>query len=159
MLHGSEIPTDFATLHTFHVRKHSHCAEVTFGQQINSQRSFVIRRQCDQVVEDTGVACGVRLEILDQAIGFQCQFTLVQFDIHEAFFELFRIRIGADVLAGRFPFAINLLPELEGPVKRRGVVVHQFGFGPDFADFVHHGADLLEVRAFGFDPQQVCTVF
>src|SRR5690606_41197285 len=52
VLHASDTLTDLLTLNAFHVSQHAFFCEVAFCQVVGRQRSSVVRRQSDQVVEE-----------------------------------------------------------------------------------------------------------
>src|SRR5690606_27549340 len=52
VLNTSDTLTDFFTLYASHVTQHTSSAKVFFGQVVYRQRSGVVGRQSDQVVED-----------------------------------------------------------------------------------------------------------
>ena len=153
MFHAGDALADFLALHAGHVAQHALVAEVFLGQVIGRQGGRVVGRQGDQVVEDAGFAGRVGLEGADLLVGRDRQFRLVVFHAHQlgAF-------VGGHVLAFGLQGVVHLLAEVQGPVERWAVVVHQLGVRDDLADFADHAADLRDMRFFRFDPQQVGAV-
>ena len=153
MFHAGDALADFLALHAGHVAQHALVAEVFLGQVVGRQGCRVVGRQGDQVVEDAGFAGRVGLEGADFFIGRGSQFGAVVFHAHQL-----AALVGGHVLAIRFQRVIYLLAEVQGPVERWAVVVHQLGVRDDLADFADHAADLRDMRFFRFDPQQVGAV-
>ena len=57
--------TDFLPLNITHIGQHAQIAEITFRQNIRAKRCFVIGRQGNQMVENTGFTRRISLEVLD----------------------------------------------------------------------------------------------
>ena len=144
---------DLDPLHVADVAQHAVLAEVLAGQRGGRQRSRVVGRQRDQVVEDAGVARGVALEGADLLVRLARQLGAVVLDVH----QVLAVE-GRDVPALLRPGVVNLPAEIQGPVERRAVVVDQLGVRHLFTDAVDHAADLADVRLLGLDPDQVGAV-
>src|SRR5690606_11217098 len=153
VLHASDALTDPLTLNAFHVSQHALVGEVAFCQVVGRQRSSVVRRQRDQVVEDTSLSRTVALEGTDTLVGFFAQVAVVVVCTHQTGAVVCRY-----VLASFLPRIEYLLTEVQSPVEGRAVVVNQLGVRHHFTDAVNHGRDLTNVGLLGFDPQQVGTV-
>src|SRR5690606_19777678 len=151
--YASDALTDLLTLNAFHVSQHAFFCEVAFCQVVGRQRSSVVRRQSDQVVENTSLSRTVALEGADASIGFFTQFAAIIISAHQTVAVVSR-----NVLTFSNPIVEHLLTEVQSPVEGRAVVVNQLGVGHNFADTVNHRSDLTNVRLLGFDPQQVGTV-
>ena len=153
MFHAGDALADFLALHAGNVAQHALVAEVFLGQVVGRQGGRVVGRQGNQVMEDAGFAGRVGLEGADFLVGRDRQFRLVVFHAHQlgAF-------VGGHVLAVGLHDVIHLLAEVQGPVDRGAVVVHELGVRDDLADFADHAADLRDMRFFRFNPQQVGAV-
>src|SRR5690625_7171359 len=73
MLDGGDAFADFATLHTGHVGEHTFFAKIPLGQRVGGQGRSVVGGQGDQVVEHTGFARSVALEVPGALVGFARQ--------------------------------------------------------------------------------------
>src|SRR5690606_20089099 len=94
VLHGRDALTNFFPLNTGHVRQHAFVAEVACRQVVGGQRSGVVGRQRDQVVEDTRFTRRVALEVLGPLVRFGRQFAAVVVGAHQ-----FGAVVGRHVLA------------------------------------------------------------
>ena len=56
---------DFDPLDSLDVGKHTHVAEVVLGQHVRGQGGRVVGGQGDQVVEDSGLGCGLLLKVVN----------------------------------------------------------------------------------------------
>ncbi len=127
--------------------------EVALGQVVGRQRGSVVRRQGDEVVEDTGASCTVALEGAGFLVGELRELGAVVVHAHEGVALVCR-----DVLTLFGHLIECLLAEVERPVERRAVVVHELGIRDGLADAINHTRDLLNVRLLGLNPEQVGTV-
>ena len=59
VFHRSLIAANFLTLNVADIGQHTQIAEIAFRQNIYAQRRFVIGRQGDEMVENTGFARGI----------------------------------------------------------------------------------------------------
>ena len=153
MLHGGDATADFLTLNAFRVGQHALVTEVAFHQLIGGQRRGVVGRQRDQVVEHTGFAGSLGLELLGPLVGHIGQLGAVVLLVHQV-----GAIVVAQILAFFLPGIEHLLTEVQGPVERRAVVVNQLGVRLLLADTVDHVLDVSHVRGRGLDPQQVGAV-
>src|SRR5690554_7462624 len=82
--------TNFFTLNAFNVSQHTLLTEVTFSQVVSRQRSSVVGRQSDQVVEDTRFTRCIFLEALDASISFVTQISTIVVSAHQTITIVFR---------------------------------------------------------------------
>ena len=108
MLDAGNTLANFLALHASNVRQHAFFAEVSLGQIVGGQRSSVVRRQRDQVVEDAGVARRITLEGLNATIRFFRQIGGVVIDAHQ-----FGAIVLGYVLAVLAPGIEHLLTEIQ----------------------------------------------
>ena len=83
MLHTGNTLTNFLSLDARYITEHSSLTEVFLGEVVGGQRCGVIRRQGDQVVENTGLACGIPLEGLDTTIRLDSKLGVIVARIHQ----------------------------------------------------------------------------
>src|SRR3990167_3305993 len=153
VLNAGDTLTDLLTLNAFHVGQHAFFCEVPFGQVVGGQRSGVVGRQGDQVVEDTSLSRSVALEGADHFVSTSSQVSCVVVNAHQL-----GAVVGRNVLTFANHDVEHLLTEVQSPVERWAVVVNQLGVRDGFTDFVNHASDLTNVRLLGFDPQHVSAV-
>lgn len=104
--------TDFLTLYSQNIAKHSRIAKIFLGEIVGRQGGGVIGRQCDQVMEDPRTFGTVGLERADAFIGLFCQFCTVILHAHQISAVIF-----GNVKTFSLHRVINLLTEIKRPVE------------------------------------------